>query len=359
MLDNLLKKIKGALPGKLRAKLFKEEDEDEFDDEDELEDEETLSHEVDDETGEIKVSSKKIAKKDEDEDEEDGDDEDEDDEEEDEAELKKKRKQIYIRIALALVIGYFAIEIFLADSDSPIEVVDDGPVAPRPGGITGIQDADSERPARPSRITGIQEQVEQTEEEETPSRPSGIVQVQEEEIEEEPVVVELIEPEQPAPREPELVEEPVALAQVEEDEELVKQETFQEAPVVRERPSSLGMREEQESVEFEQVNIAAQEEPAPSSMIGAITQKIESKLEQVDPPDYLNTGRGLVYNCNGRHWACLERESYFQCRDHMLWSKQEEKAPGCVVRDVYATVEDCRIVQIHYINTTEPTDFCE
>ncbi|TNF26876.1 MAG: hypothetical protein EP319_12930 [Deltaproteobacteria bacterium] len=83
------------------------------------------------------------------------------------------------------------------------------------------------------------------------------------------------------------------------------------------------------------------------------------KMEYIEPPDYESLGRGLVYNCKGKHWACVDKRSYFKCRDNQKWSKENGKSPECVTRPVYASYEDCRTIQKYYVNTSFKVDFCE
>ena len=53
-----------------------------------------------------------------------------------------------------------------------------------------------------------------------------------------------------------------------------------------------------------------------------VSEKKEKKVEKVEeekitytpPPDYEKLGRGLVYNCDLKHWACVNRVGYFQCQ---------------------------------------------
>ena len=87
--------------------------------------------------------------------------------------------------------------------------------------------------------------------------------------------------------------------------------------------------------------------------------KANQKLEKQGQPDYLSLGRGLVYNCEGGHWACVNRESYFQCQRNMKWTKQEKSNFECHTVAVYASIEDCEIVQIHNINIAKPAKFCK
>ena len=87
--------------------------------------------------------------------------------------------------------------------------------------------------------------------------------------------------------------------------------------------------------------------------------KIRQKFQYSPSPDYSRSGRGLVYNCKGQHWACVDKVSYFQCRKNYFWSMQEKKSPDCAIKNVYANDNDCHIVHTHYLNNQQPTDFCK
>lgn len=84
----------------------------------------------------------------------------------------------------------------------------------------------------------------------------------------------------------------------------------------------------------------------------------QEEKEQVDPPNYNLLGRGLVYNCEEKFWACVSKVSYFQCGGHEQWSQKFSKNPKCVTRNVYASIEDCEIVQAYYVDHNESVDFC-
>jgi hypothetical protein len=43
----------------------------------------------------------------------------------------------------------------------------------------------------------------------------------------------------------------------------------------------------------------------------------------------------------------------------MKWSEENKKSPECVVKNAYTSEDDCGVVQLHYVNTNEPTDFCK
>ncbi|MBI2519343.1 MAG: hypothetical protein HYV97_02955 [Bdellovibrio sp.] len=85
----------------------------------------------------------------------------------------------------------------------------------------------------------------------------------------------------------------------------------------------------------------------------------QKSLEYVSPPTYEELGRGLVYNCKGQHWACINKDAYFVCRDNMKWNATHSKPKECITVNVYATNEDCEMIQLHNINTREKTDFCK
>lgn len=67
-------------------------------------------------------------------------------------------------------------------------------------------------------------------------------------------------------------------------------------------------------------------------------------------PTYDFPGRGLVYNCQGKHWACVDRVPYLQCQEHNNWAKANSKSPECVPDKIYLTDEDCHLAQMSNIN---------
>ncbi len=85
----------------------------------------------------------------------------------------------------------------------------------------------------------------------------------------------------------------------------------------------------------------------------------QNEIEYTSPPNYQRLGRGLIYNCDGKHWACVDKFSYFQCRENQVWNERHQRPHECVTRSVYASSKDCTTVQKHYINTVADTDFCD
>ncbi len=84
-----------------------------------------------------------------------------------------------------------------------------------------------------------------------------------------------------------------------------------------------------------------------------------SEESYVPPPSYEVWGRGLVYNCKGKHWACIDKDDYFICRQNMKWNTGHGRPQECYTVNVYASDADCISVQLHNINFREKTDFCK
>ena len=84
-------------------------------------------------------------------------------------------------------------------------------------------------------------------------------------------------------------------------------------------------------------------------------------IPSVEPlmPDYEQIGRGLVYNCEGGYWACLDKTNFLRCRDNMKWRKSNGKDVSCYTANVYASEEDCYKIQLYNINSIEDTSFCK
>ncbi len=77
------------------------------------------------------------------------------------------------------------------------------------------------------------------------------------------------------------------------------------------------------------------------------------------PPSYQDLGNALVYDCKGRSWACVNPESYFQCRDNMNWNSSHKKRYECYTVSVYATDLDCESIQLFNTESLAKTDFCQ
>jgi len=88
------------------------------------------------------------------------------------------------------------------------------------------------------------------------------------------------------------------------------------------------------------------------------TTKAEPKKEYVAPPDYEYRGRGLVYNCTGKHWACVDAPSYKTCEDNASSVRYLKKAVECHPFNVYETTKGCESMQNRMVSSSAKTTFC-
>ena len=77
------------------------------------------------------------------------------------------------------------------------------------------------------------------------------------------------------------------------------------------------------------------------------------------PPAYDQLGRGLVYNCKEKYWACVDKFAYVNCNKNMKWNKSHQKSAECAVQNVYNSEEDCGVVQKYNVSTSKATGFCQ
>ncbi|MBC7539798.1 MAG: hypothetical protein H7281_13335 [Bacteriovorax sp.] len=87
--------------------------------------------------------------------------------------------------------------------------------------------------------------------------------------------------------------------------------------------------------------------------------KLEDKIVADDiytePPGYDLLGRGLVYNCKEKYWACVDKSAYVKCNKNMKWNKSHGKPAECSVLNVYNSDDDCGVVQKYNISTSKPS----
>ena len=84
----------------------------------------------------------------------------------------------------------------------------------------------------------------------------------------------------------------------------------------------------------------------------------DEKKEYVAPPDYEYKGRGLVYNCQGKHWACVDGPSFKSCEDNYSSSKYLKRKIECYPFNVYESGKGCESMQNRVVSSGAKTDFC-
>ncbi len=326
-LDELKKKLLAALPPALREKMGVHLEEEDDEDIDVDSDEPTASHDIS-EMGEG-----------------DEDDDDEEDEDDEEAQKQAKRSKIIRAIAILAVI-FFAADEFLNTEEEII--VPDVPVKMSPAKkamLEAKKKAEEEAKLAAEQAALATPEPIETEEpivEETISP----------EVEETPIVVE-VPPETP----PEIL-------------------NFEDEPIPEPTPEIVVTPDFMENIG--QTSVPTEATPAANdnqeNTLDALMQAVdksgklaESNMKNqlgrndpsyVEPPNYLRTGRGLVYNCKEGHWACVDKFSYFTCFENQKWNEENAQSAECVTRDVYASGADCAAIQKFYVNKPEPTDFC-
>jgi hypothetical protein len=78
----------------------------------------------------------------------------------------------------------------------------------------------------------------------------------------------------------------------------------------------------------------------------------------VAPPPYQFSGRGLVYNCKGKHWACVDGGSYRICEDNFSGNQYLKKNNECYPFNVYQSESGCEIMQKRMVTSSAKTNFC-
>jgi hypothetical protein len=88
------------------------------------------------------------------------------------------------------------------------------------------------------------------------------------------------------------------------------------------------------------------------------SRPVEEKKEYISPPDYEYRGRGLVYNCKGKHWACVDGPSYKTCEDNSSSVKYLKKTTECYPYNIYETIKGCESMQNRMVSSSVKTSFC-
>jgi len=243
---------------------------------------------------------------------------DEEAEELDEEEAAKKKKSLYIKAAVGIVVAFFILDEFTKDEKTK---------APAPTKKMKSKKAQKKKSKKPKKAPT--KKIAEKEVAKPAVQPPKKVEAPKKEVKREISSVPPVPPPEPKKKEVLVIEEPK------------KTEI-----IVKEKPK----KAEELALDV-------------SDIVGEIGTPTEEELKGPAPfvaaPDYNEVGRGLIYNCKGKHWACVDKNSYFACRDNLKWTKENNKGPECFTKDVYRNEKDCRIIQTHFINSNEDTEFCK
>jgi hypothetical protein len=268
-----------------------------------------------------------------------------------------KKKGINPVILVIVVLGLGSLWFF--EDETPEEAVPEAP-------------SSFKRPVRKKPVKAEEPKVEEPKVEEPKvEEPKAEEPKAEEPKEEEPKA------EEPKEEEPK-AEEPKAEEAKEEEpkaEEPKAEEAKEEEPKVEEPATS--PETETPAVEEPKVDAPTASEDTigagtDDANDGTITDKILEDLEQqvqkekpketvkeyVSPPDYEYRGRGLVYNCAGKHWACVDAPSYKMCENNFSSVNYLKKKVECYPANIYETTKGCEQMQNRNVSSGQKTEFC-
>lgn len=397
-LDELKEQFQGVIEG-LKAKLNRGKKSKDDDEEDEDVSSEDKTGEVD--VGESTETDVEASSE---------DSEDEDDDKTDPKAAapddKQKKKQLIIRGAIGLAVVYLAVDTMFLSEETPEnavpEVQEIKPKKPRkkkvkanPDDPTAQQQTESGNQAQPTdappteqtpaqetaqieQTPAQQQPVEQPQAEQTQAAQPPVEQPQADIPPETPTEVltnnnsDMSSPTEPVPTEPvtpsdntppdSVTSEIPSIATDAPSQDSgndfsvpdMGESTLPDTSSVPE--NSVGQTEEMNKEIDDLVNKVEEKKDSATTMKDKIN--VEVSKEYIAPPTYERTGRGLVYNCVGKHWACVDKLSYFQCRGNEVWNSKNGKNAECVIKNVYASDKDCSTIQSFYVSNNEPTNFC-
>lgn len=239
---------------------------------------------------------------------------------------KKKKTSMIIKVVVIVGLGYLAIDqFFLSANNEP--------------NIDQLTSAPPKKRRKPKLL-------ETTKTAETPKTeiPAPAVQPQPEPVPETPPV--LTEEPVPPVESINIADKPVE----EETDKAIVGEIPEKEPVVGE--NNLDQRLDQLIDNVEKKETSAEKEPD-------LAEKIVEEETYTAPPDYDALGRGLVYNCKDKFWACIDKPGYITCGKNMKWNKAKGNAMECAVQNVYSSDEDCIKIQKYNVSTNQETKFCQ
>ena len=122
--------------------------------------------------------------------------------------------------------------------------------------------------------------------------------------------------------------EEVVQAQVEQEKEVSLGEIDGDKEVVEEEDIFKKYAQKIESSDdLKVVSSSSFQEQGLFEEIKDLGQEIKKEAEKniYVKVDYKRLGRGLVYNCRSKFWACLNKKEYLNCRGNLKWSKLNQK----------------------------------
>lgn len=267
---------------------------------------------------------------------------------------KKKQLSMIIRVIVVLALGYLAIDQFFLTPEEPTIV--DVPAKPRkrrpkvaPPVATEAVVAGNGAVTDPAAVAAAPGETPPAETppavaDTTPGSPVENINIAEKTDTTPAVAAEPAVPDSPI-----VPEVPVVPVAPETEPRVVVGEVKTETQIDKSLDSLI------DSVDGKNTNEVVSEEKKET--------KLEDKIVADDvytpPPAYDQLGRGLVYNCKEKYWACIDKIAYVTCNKNMKWNQSHSKTSECVVQNVYNSDDDCSLVQKHNVSTSKATPFCQ
>lgn len=259
--------------------------------------------------------------------------------------VKKAPKKKINPVLLVVVLAVIGIVLFYEEEP---EQVAQPILQPRPKRVKKTEAAKTETPA-------AEPTTETPAVTDTPASTEPTTEPTPEPTTEEPAVTETPPTTEPTPEEPAVAETPTTEP---------TPEPAPEEPAVTETPTP-EPTPEPTSPDSVDGQVADTDE---SNMTDKILEDLEKqvkkdqpkevKKEYVTPPDYEYKGRGLVYNCAGKHWACVDGPSYKTCEDNFSSTTFQKKTIECYPFNVYDTKKSCELMQNRVVSSNAKTGFC-
>lgn len=301
MFDKLITKLKDSLPG---AKKNAES-------EDELENEEESVEESDSEGEAVSAEDE-----------------------------KKKKISMMIRVVVILLLGYLAVDQFILN----------------PQGEQSVDQLTANIPKKRKKPKPVESTEENVVADQKTTTPDANEKKEEPIVSNEPPVENINIANRPVEDQPAVDSSPAT-----DSAPAIDTSTTTESPTVGETPSSEVTQapttgENAMDSRLDQLieNVETKEKKSPN-----LAEKIAEEATMVAPPPYDVLGRGLVYNCKDKFWACIDKPNYVTCNKNMKWNSSKGNPQECVVQNVYNSDEDCIKIQKYNVSSNQPTAFCK
>ena len=266
---------------------------------------------------------------------------------------KKKKTTMIIRVVVILALGYFAVDEFLLKEEVPEVTVDAAAeaklAAKRKARKKKLEEAKLQAEAEAKAKADAEAKANAVAATETPSPDPSTTEPQE--------ALPPVENINVTPKADEIVNSEIVKTEpMDEKLDKLNQEVPPLTEPVTEGPANANIEEIKVPSIGEETPKKADEKVETTE--NKMTSKIVDELVETPPPNYEQTGRGLVYNCKDKFWACVDKPAYIACNKNMKFNQQNGKAIECSTVAIYANDEDCTKIQKYNVSINQSTSFC-